>query len=253
MKAKSDLLAEHRSEKLPVRGRSRVAASPGRGGRMSASERRAQILAKALEFFAEYGLTAQTRALAEACGISQRLLYSVFPNKAALIEAVYQSAIAGPFKAVWLEMLKDRTRPIDERLGQFYREYYDSILTRRWLRLFLYASLAEVDMAPSYIGEVIRTLLETLIEESAQACGATLPDDPAVRQEMGWVLHGNISHLAIRRHIYRDGTSMQVERVIDLHVRAFLAAVPVMLDAAVKATCTDAVRSRATTSRGPAA
>jgi AcrR family transcriptional regulator len=230
MKAKSDLLAQRRAAgaRRPVR-RSTKPAGAVRAVRLSAAERRAQILEKALEFFAEYGLTAQTRALAEACGISQRLLYSVFPNKAALIEAVYESAIAGPFKAVWFAMLRDRERPIEDRLIEFYREYYDSILTRRWLRLFLYASLAEVDMAPTYIGAVIRTLLETLLEEAAHDAGLPLPADPALRQEMGWVLHGAISHLAIRRHIYRDSTSVAVDEVIALHVRAFLAAVPVLL------------------------
>jgi AcrR family transcriptional regulator len=206
---------------------------------MSAAERRAQILDKALEFFAEYGLTAQTRALAEACGISQRLLYSVFPNKAALIEAVYESAIAGPFKAVWFAMLRDRSRPLEERLIGFYREYFESVLTRRWLRLFLYASLAEVDMAPTYIGAVIRTLLETLLEEAAHDAGLPLPADPALRQEMGWVLHGNISHLAIRRHIYRDSTSVVVDDVIALHVRAFVAAVPVLLARSGPVYCAD--------------
>jgi AcrR family transcriptional regulator len=233
MKAKSDLLAQRRAAG-PSRSVRRPQTQPPastRAVRLSASERRAQILEKALEFFAEYGLTAQTRALADACGISQRLLYSVFPNKAALIEAVYESAIAGPFKAVWFAMLRDRSRPLEERLIDFYREYFESVLTRRWLRLFLYASLAEVDMAPTYIGAVIRTLLETILEEAAHDAGLPVPADPALRQEMGWVLHGNISHLAIRRHIYRDGTSVAVDDVIALHVRAFLAAVPSLLTA----------------------
>jgi AcrR family transcriptional regulator len=232
MKAKSDLLAQRRAAG-PSRSSRRVPTQSGivRPVRLSAAERRAQILEKALEFFAEYGLTAQTRALADACGISQRLLYSIFPNKAALIEAVYESAIAGPFKAVWFAMLRDRSRPLEERLVDFYREYFESVLTRRWLRLFLYASLAEVDMAPTYIGAVIRTLLETLLEEAAHDAGLSLPADPALRQEMGWVLHGNISHLAIRRYIYGDGTSVAVDDVIRLHVRAFLAAVPVLLAA----------------------
>lgn len=232
MKAKSDLLAQRRAVG-PSRSprRAPTQAETARPVRLSAAERRAQILEKALEFFSEYGLTAQTRALADACGISQRLLYSAFPNKAALIEAVYESAIAGPFKAVWFAMLRDRSRPLEERLVDFYKEYFDSVLTRRWLRLFLYASLAEVDMAPTYIGAVIRTLLETMLEEAAHDAGLPLPVDSALRQEMGWILHGNISHLAIRRHIYRDGTSVEVDEVITLHVRAFLAAVPVLLAA----------------------
>jgi AcrR family transcriptional regulator len=229
MKAKSDLLAAKRQS---AAAGSPAAARPGLRRptvRMPAAERRAQILSKAFEFFAEYGLTAQTRALAEACGVSQRLLYSVFPNKAALINAVYEAEIAGPFKVVWFVQLRDRNVPLEQRLRAFYREYYEAILTRRWLRLFLYASLAEVEMAPTYIAAIIRTLLNTIIEEAAFDAGLALPTDPGLAQEMGWTLHGNISHLAIRRHVYRDGTTQDVDKVIALHITAFLASVPVML------------------------
>jgi AcrR family transcriptional regulator len=50
--------------------------------RMAPADRKAMILSRATEFFAEYGLTAQTRALAAACGVAQRLLYRYFPSKA---------------------------------------------------------------------------------------------------------------------------------------------------------------------------
>lgn len=229
MKAKSDLLASKRQES--------VQPSPAQAGkrrptsRMPAAERRAQILAKAYEFFSEYGLTAQTRALADACGVSQRLLYSAFPNKAALINAVYEANIAGPFKAVWLVQLRDRNIPLERRLCLFYREYYSNILTRGWLRLFLYASLAEVEMAPTYIAAIIKTLLDTIVEEAATDAGLAPPQEPALRQEIGWLLHGNVSHLAIRRHIYRDSTPMGTDEVIQLHAKAFLAAIPVLLQA----------------------
>ena len=225
MKAKSAVLSSKRPPPAdkPANGKRRATA------RLPAAERRAQIQAKAFEFFSEYGLTAQTRALAEACGVSQRLLYSAFPNKAALINAVYEAEIAGPFKAIWFVQLRDRKIPLADRLNNFYREYYDTILTRRWLRLFLYASLAEVEIAPTYIAAIIRTLLQTIVEEAAFDCGLEAPSDPALAQEIGWVLHGNISHLAIRRHIYGDGTSLAVRDVISLHVAAFLTIVPGVL------------------------
>jgi AcrR family transcriptional regulator len=231
MKAKSDQLA------ASARSGTARAVKPAKGAgpkqrkattRLPAKERREQILAKAFEFFAEYGLTAQTRALAEACGVSQRLLYSMFPNKASLIEAVYQRNIAGPFKAVWFEHLRDARQPLQQRLQAFYEDYYDTLLTRRWLRLFLYSSLAEVEYAPAYISDIIRQLLETIAREAADEAGVALPADPALVQELGWVLHGNISHLAIRRHVYRDQTAAGVSRVIAMHVSAFLAAVPVI-------------------------
>jgi hypothetical protein len=200
MKAKSAVLSSTRrpAAEKPPNGKRRSTA------RMPAAQRRAQIQAKAFEFFSEYGLTAQTRAL-------------------------YEAEIAGPFKAIWFVQLRDRTVPLADRLNNFYREYYDTILTRRWLRLFLYSSLAEVEIAPTYIAAIIRTLLQTIVEEAAADCGVAPPSEPGLAQEIGWVLHGNISHLAIRRHVYGDGSSIAVPRVIAMHVAAFLAALPGIL------------------------
>ena len=169
---------------------------------MPPAERKAMILARAIDFFAEYGLTAQTRALAAACGVAQRLLYRYFPSKAALLDEVYHEAIVSPFKAVWLVQLKDRTRPIEARLVDFYRAYYSTVLTRKWLRLFLYASLAEAKMAPDYNDAIVHELLETIVAETAHALKVELPSDRVLLHEMGYALHGAVSHFAIRRHIY---------------------------------------------------
>jgi AcrR family transcriptional regulator len=223
MKAKSDLLAAARQKKRPASKSSAAKPKARRStARMPLAERRAQILTKAYEFFAEYGLTAQTRALADACGVSQRLLYSVFPNKAALLQAVYESQIAGPIKAVWFVQLKDRSKPVEQRLVEFYREYYDTILTRNWLRLFLYASLSEAAMAPTYIAGIVTHLLEIIVDEAARDAGLRAPDDPAQMQEIGWILHGAISHLAIRRHIYGQSNPIEAARVVEMHVKSFL-------------------------------
>ena len=216
IKAKSEALADRRRHAPPRRGAKGNARLPLR-------ERRELILAQAGEFFAEYGLTAQTRALADACGISQRLLYRCFPSKGALIQEVYRRDIAGPFQAAWLARLEDRGRPIGERLTEFYRAYYDAVLTRRWLRLFLYASLAEIDMAPTYIAEVLVRMLEVVVAEACAALGVRPPPSRAQKHELGWILHGAVSHLAIRRHIYANTNPTPVDEVIALQARVFLA------------------------------
>lgn len=230
MKAKSDLLTSIRQKSAPA------GKSPARRAtvRMPAAERRAQILKKAFEFFSEYGLTAQTRALADACGVSQRLLYSVFPNKSALINAVYETEIAGVFKAVWFIQLRDRSKPMEQRLNAFYREYYSAVVTRRWMRLFLYASLAEVEIAPTYIASIVMHLLETLMEEAVHEAGLRMPEDHAQLQEIGWILHGAVSHLAIRRHIYQDKTPFAAEKVIEMQVKSFLGGLKALLPADIK-------------------
>lgn len=225
MRAKSQLLAEQLS-RAPRRKRSGRRSTP----RLPHSVRRAQILGKAVELFAEYGLTAQTRALADACGVSQRLLYRFFPTKAALVEEVYQSEIVGPFKAAWFVHLSDRSKPMEQRLNEFYREYYAGVLKRRWLRLFLYASLAEVDIAPTYIAEIITRMLELIVQEVAHERGLPLPAERGAHHELAWTLHGAVSHLAIRRHIYRSDNPVPADEVIGMYVRVFLAGLPAALE-----------------------
>ena len=203
----------------------RTGRAAGKGAvvvRLPPAERRARILARATDFFAEYGLTAQTRALAAACGVAQRLLYRYFPSKAALLDDVYREAIVSPFKAVWLVQLRDRGRPLEQRLLEFYQNYYDTVLTRKWLRLFLYASLAEARMAPDYISAIVFELLETIVREAAHEMKVDLPKDPALLHEVGWMLHGAVSHLAIRRHLYSASPDVAEQRVLALHVRGFL-------------------------------
>jgi AcrR family transcriptional regulator len=212
-----------RSELLSGSSRPKKAGKAAVVARMAPADRKAMILSRATEFFAEYGLTAQTRALATACGVAQRLLYRYFPSKAALLDEVYQQGIAAPFKAVWLVRLKDRTRPFEERLAEFYRNYSAEVLTRKWLRLFLYASLAEVRMAPDYIATIILEMLETTVEEAAHDQQVELPRDPALLHEIGWVLHGAVSHFAIRRYLYAASRQISEDRVLALHMRMFVA------------------------------
>jgi AcrR family transcriptional regulator len=181
------------------------------------------ILARASDFFAEYGLTAQTRPLAAACGVTQRLLYRYFPSKAALLAEVYGEAIVAPFRAVWLVQLKDRSLPLENRLYQFYRSYYREVLTRKWLRLFLYASLAEATMAPDYSQAILMEMLETVVAEVAREKGVSLPRQRKIIHEIGWILHGAVSHLAIRRHIYELSQEIDEDEVLALHVRSFIA------------------------------
>lgn len=190
--------------------------------RMPRLEREAQLLAQAATFFSEHGLSAQTRALAQACGVSQRLLYSFFPSKSALLEEVYRRHIAGAFQEQWLAGLQDRTQPIEQRLIDFYSAYYEQVTTRGWLRLFLFASLAEVAMASDYIASVLSRALSLIIREAAHAQGLRAPRSPAAAHEIAWVLHGAVSHLAIRRHVYGNANPIAARKAIALQVKIFL-------------------------------
>ncbi|HET7714655.1 MAG TPA: TetR/AcrR family transcriptional regulator [Bauldia sp.] len=197
--------------------------------RLTHDERKALILDRAAEYLSENGFPVRTRRLAAAAGISQRLIYHFFPNKSALIDEIYDSAIAGPFKAIWFVELADRSKPVAERLRAFYRDYYATLLTRRWTRLLIYSSFSAQNMAPRYISGIIHRLLETIVEEVAAERGVKLPAEKPVVHEIGWILHGAVSHLAIRRHLFRANISVPVELVIDAQIDSFLAGFEPML------------------------
>lgn len=227
MRARSDLLSGA-GRPGGARKSRRKQAVP----RMPPAQRKAMLLHRASDFFAEYGLTAQTRALAETCGVAQRLLYRYFPSKAALLQEVYEEAIVAPFKAVWLIRLRDRSQPLEARLQEFYRNYYDAVLTRKWLRLFLYASLAEARMAPDYIQAIIVEILETIVVEAAHELHVEVPESRDLRNEMGWMLHGAVSHFAIRRHLYEASQRVDETRILALHIRCFVAGFAAMAEEA---------------------
>jgi AcrR family transcriptional regulator len=202
--------------------------------RLPRQEREAQLLAQAARFFSEHGLSAQTRALAQACGVSQRLLYSFFPSKSALLEEVYRRHIAGAFQDEWLAGLQDRSRPMEQRLIDFYEVYYEQVTTRGWLRLFLFASLADVAMASDYIASVLERALSVIIREAAHEQGLRVPRTRAVVHEIAWVLHGAVSHLAIRRHVYANANPIAARKAIALQVKIFLGGLSQVLEAEVR-------------------
>src|SRR5215469_5103058 len=101
--------------------------------RLSPEDRRQEFVAKATEFFAEEGFGGGTRALARRLGVTQPLLYRYFPSKDDLIKEVYRTVYLEPLDTGWEKLLTDRTRPLRDRLLEFYRGYTDVIFTRKWI------------------------------------------------------------------------------------------------------------------------
>lgn len=193
---------------------------------MPPAKRKAILLERAAQFFAEHGMSATTRALAESSGVTQRLLYRYFPSKAALLVEVYQQAILAPFKAVWLVRLADRSIAISDRINGFYQDYYRTVLSRQWIRLFLFDGLDGGAMAGAYIDSIVKQLLDVLVNEAAAALKVELPGPDAPRHQLGWILHGAVSHLAIRQHVYGAQQTMPIETVLAMQVAAFLDGFP---------------------------
>ena len=198
----------------------------GKTRRMAPALRRQILLARATVFFADHGMSAPTRALADACGVAQRLLYRYFPSKAGLLHEVYEQAILAPFKAIWLIRLSDRSISIEQRIGAFYEDYYQAVLSRKWLRLFLFGGLDGGNMAPDYIDQIIKQLIVVVVREAAHARDIALPEKSALLHELGWVLHGAVSHLAIRQHVYGASRSVPLADILAIQIASFLHGLP---------------------------
>ena len=58
-------------------------------------------------------------------------------------------------------------------------------------------------MAPDYNQAIVLEMLETAVAEVAREKGVRVPRHRETVHEIGWILHGAVVHLAIRRHLYR--------------------------------------------------
>src|SRR5207237_1545655 len=111
------------------------------------------------------GFACGTRDLARRLGVTQPLLYRYLPIKDDLIKEVYRTVYLEPLDTGWEKLLAVRSRPIRERLQQFYNAYTDVIFTRKWLRIYLYSGLKGLDINRWYVSVVRDKMLTRIIKE----------------------------------------------------------------------------------------
>ena len=146
--------------------------------RLSPDDRRKEFVAKATEFFADEGFGGGTRDLARRLGVTQPLLYRYFPSKDDLIKEVYRTVYLEPLDTGWEKLLTDRSRPIRERLQEFYNAYTNVIFTRKWLRIYLYSGLKGLDINRWYVGVVRDKILSRIIRECRHEAGLPVQKKP---------------------------------------------------------------------------
>ena len=78
-------------------------------------------------------------------------------------------------------------------------------------------------MAPDYNQAILLDTLELVVAETAADQNVELPKDIALLHELAYILHGTVSHFAIRRHIYGASQHVPVDKIIAMQVRSFLA------------------------------
>src|SRR5471032_2049002 len=192
--------------------------------RLSPDDRRKEFVAKATEFFSEQGFGGGTRDLARRLGVTQPLLYRYFPSKDDLIKEVYRTVYLEPLDTGWEKLLSDRSRPIRDRLQEFYEGYTKVIFTRKWLRIYLYSGLKGLDINRWYVGVVQDEILTRVIGECRHEAGLPSHNKPtAAELEMAWVFHSGIFYYGVRKYIYESPVLEDKERMISDALDIFLA------------------------------
>src|SRR6476620_7734690 len=192
--------------------------------RLSPEDRRKEFVAKATELFSEEGFGGGTRDLARRLGVTQPLLYRYFPSKDDLIKEVYRTLYLDPLETGWEKLLTDRSRPLRDRLLQFYRTYTDAIFTRKWLRIYLYSGLKGLDINRWYVGMVKDKILTRIIRECRHEGGIAVQSKPSAAElELAWVFHGGSFYYGVRKYIYESPVLEDKERIIADALDVFLA------------------------------
>ena len=205
-----------------------------RGQRLAPDDRKRQILAAAVRYFAEVGFDGGTRELARRLQVTQPLIYRYFPSKQDLIHAVYQEVYLLRWQPNWERALADPARPIRARLITFYTQFTQAVFTPEWIRIYLFAGLRGLEMNQWWITFVEHHLLRKMAEALRQAHDLPGVDTHPIGPreiELYWLFHGGIFYYGQRREVYGQESEVGLAAFIETSVDALLNGAPKTLQA----------------------
>lgn len=205
---------------------------PTRRIRLSPDDRKKLIINGAIQYFAEVGFDGGTRQLALRLGITQPLIFRYFPNKNDLIEAVYNEVFLSRWRIEWEHLLEDRSRPLRDRLIEFYRTYTEVIFNSRWMRIFLYSGLRGLDLNKWYINFVEDRIHRRVCAEIRKEKGIKLKGPITGREiELYWLFHGGIFYHGVRQFAYGVPIHLALDEFIEASIDSMLNGMPAALSA----------------------
>ncbi len=138
---------------------------PARGKRADAQRNLDRLLQAAMEVFAQSGVDAPVRDIAERAGVGVGTFYRHFPQRADLIIAVMKSQIdacADAAPALALE------HDAGEALARWMQRYVDFIVTKRGLSNALQSDSAAYAALPDYFYSRLRPALTGLLRAAVE-------------------------------------------------------------------------------------
>lgn len=206
--------------------------------RLAGEERERAIVAEAVQFFAEVGFDGDTRELARRLGVTQSLIFKYFPNKSALVERVYQEVYVGRWNPYWEVIIADRRVPLEERLVRLYSDYARTALTRDWVRLFMFSGLRSEAINQRYLQFLRSRVLEPVAVELRAALALPGPELVPLGEaeiELVWGINARIFYFGQRRWIFNVPLQADLDELIRLTIRHFMAGARVVLPELVRA------------------
>jgi AcrR family transcriptional regulator len=138
---------------------------PSSRPRLTADERREQLIAAAIREFAEQGYqAASTAAIARRAGISQPYIYALFPSKQDLFIAVHDEVV-GRIRRAFAEAATRGSTP-DEKLERMGEVYPTLIADRHALRAQLYTYATGDPVIQAHVARCYRDLYDEVIRLS---------------------------------------------------------------------------------------
>jgi AcrR family transcriptional regulator len=137
------------------------------------------VSAAAKAVFAERGVTAPARAIAERAGVGVGTLYRHFPSRADLVAAVFRSEVDATAEAAEELTARFPDEPV-EALRLWLSRYMDFIATKRGLASALHSGDPTFQSLPAYFSARLAPALAALLARAADAGeigGGIEPDD----------------------------------------------------------------------------
>ena len=164
------------------------------GTRMTAEDRRGQILRGAMELFAEKGFRgATTREIARHLGISEALMFKYFPSKEALYRAIIQKRTDGTEEMFFP---KEAIQAKDDR--QVFGAIASNLIARNtedptFMRLILYSALEGHELSriffETHVMGKTRLLADYIRQRIKEKAFKPVPPLLAARAFMGMIIH----------------------------------------------------------------
>jgi len=217
--------------------------------KLSGEERTSAIAQEAVRFFAEVGFDGDTRELARRLGVTQSLIYKYFPNKAALIDRVYEEVYVGRWKSSWEEMIADRSKPLLDRLIQLYSDYAQTALTWDWVRIFMFSGLRGETINQRYFQILRKKMLEPIAIELRHDLGLpSIKEVPlsSAEIELVWSNNARVFYFGQRRWIFNADLEDDLNDMIRLSMEHFYAGAKVVLPKLLKSAATKKTKSKST-------